>query len=125
MTTTSKTPQRRHTRATEAKRTEALDEGIRLKVGDNVYEITAGDLTALDSRALRQQVGMSFPSLMAQAENDFDIDTLAALIWLARRVNGERDLSFEEVAGEVGYADLEGLDFDAAPEPDEDDAPGE
>lgn len=124
-TTTSKTPIRKHTRKTEEKRTDALDEGIRMRFDGEVYSITAGDLTALDSRALRQQAGITFPKLLEQAAEDFDLDTLACLIWLARRVNGERTLTFDEVAASVGYDDLETLDFNAAEDPDQGDAPGE
>lgn len=117
--TTTKPPARRHTRASESKRKDALDEGIRIKIDGEVYAITAGDLTALDARALRNEVGVSFPRLMQQAAEDFDIDTLAALIWLARRTAGERTLRYEDVAAEIGYDDLEGLDLD----PDEDEQP--
>lgn len=128
MTTTKKTVQRKHTRKTEEKRADALDQGYRVKVDGKVYKVTAGDLTGLDSRALRTQAGITFPGLLSQLVDDFDIDTLAVMIWLARRVHGERALSFEQVAAEVGYEDLEALKIgpeDEDPDDAEDDAPGE
>jgi hypothetical protein len=98
------TVQRKHTRGTEAKRNEALDEGIRLVVAGEAYEVRAGDLTALDSRALRQQVGMTFPQVMEGMQSAPDIDLVAALMWLARRIKGERDLTYDDVAADVDYA---------------------
>jgi hypothetical protein len=52
---------------------------------------------------LRRETGQSFRGLLKAAREDFDIDLFAALVWLSRRVNGERALSFETVAGELDY----------------------
>lgn len=61
-----------------------------------------GDVTASDVRELRQQSGMAIPQVVSQAEDlgsfFWDIDSSAALIWMARRQAGERDLRFSEVA---------------------------
>lgn len=62
-------------------------------------------MTALDVRALREQTGMSYNRLIRVATQDMDIDLLAAIVWMARRVNGERDLTYTEVASAVTWTD--------------------
>jgi hypothetical protein len=93
------------TRKTNEKVDSSLDMGARFTIDGTVYEILAGDLSALDVQALRKQVGTSFPSLLATLFSDEgDIDTVAAVLWLARKVNGgEPALTYNEVAAEVGY----------------------
>ena len=100
--------QRKHTRTTEANRNEALDLGITVKVNGQEYTVRQGDLTSMDTMALRRETGFSFRSLLEAFRADPDIDLIAALMWLSRRVDGERMLSFEQVAIEIDYdADLD------------------
>lgn len=109
MTTAPARPslQRVHTRTSEENRTAMLERGVRFAVGEQVYAVRLGDLSALDSLAFRKEVGIPFAQALSLAEADeFDVDLLAALMWMARRVAGERDLTFNEVASEVGYSDL-------------------
>lgn len=94
------------TRASKQKVDDALDMGAAFTIDGTEYKITTGDLSALDVRELRKQVGMSFPHLLSIlfSDDDSDIDAIAAILWLARRVNGdEPDLTFDEVAAETGY----------------------
>lgn len=111
------TTARKVTRKTEAKRDAALDEGLKLTIDGAEYVVRAGDLTALDSRELRKQVGMSFAALLQAFNTDPDIDLIAAVMWLARRIKGEAQLTYDDVAGEVGYDVLDQIEFaDAGPE---------
>lgn len=103
---------RKDTRTAKGKRDAALDEGVRLIVDGEVYEVRAGDLNALESRELRRQVGMTFPQLVDDLDRAPDIDLIAALMWLARRLRGERDVTFEDVASEVGYDVMEDIEID-------------
>ena len=89
---------RKHTRKTETRRSEALDEGIRISVGDEVYEVRVGDLNALHERALRRQYGAPFSDLMEEFEAHPGLDSIAAVVWLARYMRGETDLTYDEVA---------------------------
>lgn len=73
------------------------------------YVVREGDLSAADSAALRREMGMSFAGVLRAAATDPDIDLVAAIVWLARRAEGERALTFAEVAESIGY-DAE-LDF--------------
>lgn len=104
MTTTPTRPSasRKHTRSTEANRASGLDEGIRITIEGVVYEVRSGDLTARDARELRRQVGMTFPTLLESLGADPDIDLIAALVWLSRRINGEQ-VAYDDIADEMGY----------------------
>ena len=94
---------RKHTRKTEEKRNEALDLGLTIKVDGAEYTVRQGDLTSLDTMALRRETGFSFRALLSAFESDPDVDLVAALVWLSRRIDGERMLSFADVASEIGY----------------------
>lgn len=124
MTATANRPNlnRKVTRKTEAARDEALNQGLSLTVDGRVYTVRAGDLTGMDAAALRREVGMSFMGLMKAMQADPDVDLIAALMWLSRRIEGEKLLSYEEVAQEVGY-DVE-IDLADAEEPGDADPEG-
>lgn len=94
---------RKVTRSTENNRNAALDDGVRIEVGEDVYEVRVGDLNALDDMALRKQVGVPFTDLMEMLTKAPGLDLIAAIVWLARRIKGERDLTFEAVAVDIGY----------------------
>lgn len=79
-----------------------------LTVDGHRYELRPNEINALDSQACRRATGVSVRSLLATAQHDPDIDTIAALVWLARRQAGEPSLAFEDVAATISY----GSDFD-------------
>lgn len=110
---------RKVTRKTEEKRDEALDQGVSITVDGRAYTVRAGDLTGLDSSALRRECGYSFAGLMREMRRDPDIDLVAAVMWLARRIEGEQMLSYDDVAGEVGY----GIDLEVKDAEPEDESP--
>lgn len=113
MTTTANRPStaRKHTRTTEQNRSDALDQGAKITVDGEEYVVRAGDLSALDSRALRKEVGVSFIQLIDELTTNADIDSIAAIMWLARRIKGEATLRYETVAAEVGYDVLDTIKF--------------
>lgn len=116
--------QKKNTRTTKANQDAALDLGLTLTLDGEDYTIRTGDLTALDARELRRQVGMSLPQLIAGALSDAtDIDILAAIIWLARFVNGERTVTYEDVAGEIGYDVLDKFDVKQVNSPEDESSP--
>lgn len=94
---------RKVTNATERKRKAALNEGVSLTVDGVVHTVRTGDLSALDAQALRRECGYSFLGLIRELDKDADIDLIAAVVWLARRIKGEVTLSFAEVAADIGY----------------------
>ena len=114
---------KKQTRASKQKTDEALDFGVRITLEGEVYEIRAGDLNALDSLALKQQVGMTFPQLVVETSaGNPDLVEFAAIIWLARRLNGERDLPFTDVAADINYRKILEAQVEAAEGEDLEDA---
>lgn len=130
MTTTPKKPQdrrpslaKKQTRTSKQKTDDALDFGVRITIDSEVYEIRAGDLNALDSMELKRQVGMSFPQLVVETSaGNPDLVEFAAIIWLARRLRGERDLPFTDVAVDVDYKAILNAKVDASEGEDLEDA---
>lgn len=93
----------------------ALEMGVQFTIDGTVHKVVMGDLCALDVKALREQVGLSFPNLLGKIfSDDSDIDLIAAAVWLARRVNGgEPNLKYVDVAGEMGYDVIEKINESA------------
>lgn len=89
-----------------AKREEVAGDGIAVTIAGRKYQVTAGEVCAADVSALRKATGYSFAGLIREATGDPDIDVFAAIAWLARRADGERTLSFEEVARDITYDDI-------------------
>lgn len=75
-----------------------LDTGATIVVDGTEYTVRAGDLNALDEHALRQQYGCSYVELLGELAHRPGLDSIAALIWLSRRKDGERDLAYNAVA---------------------------
>lgn len=95
---------RRVTPKDRQKRAEAVaGEGVAITVDGVKYVVREGDLSAADVAAMRREVGLSFMGVLKAAKADPDVDIIAAVVWLARRVEGERDLTFVEVAETIGY----------------------
>lgn len=106
------TTARKVTRTTEANREDALDQGLRITMEDEVFEVRVGDITSSLARELRAKIGFGPMQLIRQCAVDPDVDLLSAFVWMARRIGGEM-VRFEDV--EVTYAQLlsDGFDVDA------------
>lgn len=102
---------RKTTPKSEKNRKAEVEQGVRIKLNGKIYELRVGDLTALDAQAMRKQVGMSFFGVMNTIQEDPDLDLIAGIVWMSRRVNGERTLKYEEVASEISYlTEIEAVD---------------
>lgn len=114
----------KHTRASEEKRNNELDSGLRITVDGEAYEVRLGDLSPALAREIRKVTGRSFNALTDLLSEDPDIDVVTDFVWVARRIRGE-DVELEDVV--VGYAQLlaDGFNIERAgtPEPIEDDSP--
>lgn len=96
----------------------ALDQGIKVTWNGVDYAVCLGDLSSLDTQALRREVGLSFLGIIKALNADPDIDLIAAIIWLRRRINGEVTLSYNEVAGQIDYnTDIDIAEHEADPDP--------
>ena len=109
---------RKVTRTSRAARKKALNEKVSIRVDGTVYTLRIGDMTALDDHALRTQYGMPFEAMAhAMATGDRSLDLMAAVIWMARRTNGEDLLTYAEVASEIGFdVDISDVSDDEADE---------
>lgn len=100
-----------------AKAREAAERGpvITVTVDGAKYSLFGKDMTALDVRAMREQVGMSYNELVRIGFRDLDVDVAAAIVWMARRTAGERNLTYAQVAEQMHWTpDLEGTTDPAA-----------
>lgn len=76
-----------------------VEPGISISIDDTEYVIRMSDMTGLDAKDFRAQVGMTLTSVFF-GQVPQDIDTLAGLIWLARR-RTEPGLTYRQVAGSI------------------------
>lgn len=80
---------RKVTRSSEENRQDALEQGVRITLDGESYEVRLADVTPNLTRELRRQAGMSFNQLMREVVTDPDLDSLAGFVWMARRIAGE------------------------------------
>ena len=81
--------------------------GMQIEVDGRTYVVRESDLSPRDIAALRRETGFAgWVGLTTEAQRGFDLDVLAALVWLARRLDGDT-VTFEAVLDEMSYeADL-------------------
>jgi hypothetical protein len=102
------------------KRAELEQANVSIRMDGEEFTMRMSDLTARDSAALRQATGMSLRYLLTAVGKDPDLDAVAAVVWMARRQRGD-DVTFDEVANEIGYE----TKFETVDAPTEDqDSPG-
>lgn len=122
MTDTRPTLARKTTRKTEEARRAALDTGVTLRVGDEAYTVRIGDITPTLAREVRHVTGRGVAALIETVTESPDIDVVAELIWVARRLRGDTVTLAEVDEAFGGYDTLLADDFDvaeAAPEVDD------
>lgn len=95
------------TARTRARKSEPLLEEVDIwfKVGDDLYHVSPMDLTGLDERRIRAMTGLPFALLASQFGSAPGIDTLGAMIWIAKVQQGHpaTEAAFEEVLASVNY----------------------
>lgn len=113
MTTTAKRPSaaRKHTRTSDSSAEAQLEQGIRITLDGEAFEVRLGDVTSTITRELRAKSGMSFTALMEYVTTDPDTDVIAAFVWLARKIRGEQ-VDFDDVV--VTYQQLLSDGFDVS-----------
>lgn len=81
--------------------------GMQIEVDGRTYVVRESDLSPRDIAALRRETGFAgWVGLMQESQRGFDLDVLAALVWLARRLDGDT-VGYETVLDEMSYeADL-------------------
>ncbi len=76
---------------------------IKLTLDGRSHQIRIDQLGAKETRMVRQATGMSWRAWLATFETDFDSDSVAVLLWMARVRAGEDRLTLEEVEDHLGY----------------------
>lgn len=76
---------------------------LSVKVHGQEYSVRLEDCTAKDVSDCRRETGVSLQDVFGQISSSPDLDSVAALVWLARRQSGERELSFRAVALTINY----------------------
>lgn len=99
---------------------EAGAKEIVVVVGGVRYPLAFDAISARLAGECRRACGMSPRELVENLRKSPDIDLVAALVWLSRRLNGDPKVTYDEIADEIGY-DTE-LDF-VDPDGEQDDSP--
>lgn len=102
---------RQDTRKTKEARRAELDQGVRIIFDGEVYEIRLGDVTPVLARRFRRAYGAPFSELLEELSDAADIDSIAAVVWMARLLAGD-DVEFDEIA--ISYADIDDLEIEQA-----------
>lgn len=91
---------------------------ITVKVDGDPFTVRPNEVSAKMVGQLRRVTGFSLQSLMAAAGEEPDLDVIAALVWLARRQQGE-NVSYDKIADSLTYeSDIEPGDEPAPEDPD-------
>lgn len=90
----------------EKKRKAALNEGIRITIGDppRIYQVIHSDLSEDNIPEIREATGRSWMGIQRLMATDPDVDVLSDFIWVARYLSGEKDLKRSDVRTQ--YVDL-------------------
>ncbi len=79
---------------------------IRITVDEHTYVLDVDramdELSPQDAAQVRKACGISLRALFAAAADDPDLDTIAALVFLARRQD-DPSVTFDEAASDIGY----------------------
>lgn len=91
----------------QARRRVQKDDGgraMKIDYEGRTYTVREADLTPRDIAALRRETGFAgWVGLSTEAQRGFDLDVLAALVWLARRAEGDV-VPYESVLDSMSYA---------------------
>lgn len=76
---------------------------MQIEVNGRTHVVRESDLSPRDVAALRRETGFAgWLGLTQEAQRGFDLDVLAALVWLARRIDGET-VSYDSILDELSY----------------------
>jgi len=87
-----------------------MDAKLCITVAGNRFEMRIGDFTALDEFDYFKQTGQTIMEVFN--EGKVTSFAVAGLVWLHRRANQEKSLTFEEVARTFKFSDLDSIEFD-------------
>lgn len=82
---------------------------LRLIVDGQTYSFDDARMLNIEAIALKKATGLN-PQELWQGISAFDAEAITALVWLARRRTGERDLRYTAVEFDLGGMDMEEID---------------
>lgn len=87
----------------DARKAAAVEHGLKVTWEGKVYQVHFGELSGLDALELRRQTGYTTSELWRTTLMGFiDADTMAIIVWLARRLAGDV-VPFVDVATKVKW----------------------
>jgi len=106
-----------HPNDREGRRQQATGVGLQVIDPDGTrYAVHTGEMSSTNRRLFRTQVGMPFSTLAADPGRLDPIDVVAAVVWMARVIAGER-IGYESVAEQYGLDDFDQFDIDVVQPP--------
>lgn len=81
------------------------DQGLMFTLDGKRHELNLEEITGRDAKEFREQTGMAFRravTMFVQSPDDVDLDTIAGIVWLARRQAGDQ-VTYDTVLGEINY----------------------
>lgn len=75
---------------------------MKIEVDGRTYIVRESDISPKDVRALRAATGFSWAGLGRELQKDPDLDLIGALIWLARRIEGD-EVAYDDILDELSY----------------------
>jgi hypothetical protein len=100
----------------------AADMTMSFEYDGETFTIRPNDVSAKITGQLRRNTGFSMIGLMSAAQQDFDSDVVAALLYLARRQRGE-NCSYDQIAESITLGTTAESFVDLEQEPDEEEDP--
>jgi hypothetical protein len=76
--------------------------GMKIELDGRTYIVRQADIGPKDIRALRSETGFSWAGLGRELQKDPDLDLIGALIWLARRIEGD-EVAYDDILEELSY----------------------
>lgn len=112
---------RKHTRSSEAKRSDGLDLGIALTDPDTGVRLSVrmGDVTGRHDAALVSAIGTDFAGLLDAVSRRQGLDLLCAVLWFARTVNGVKTPDYDAMLDDFTYTTVMASDLGEAEAVDE------
>lgn len=82
-----------------------MDKALVFTLAGKRHELNLDEITGKDAKAFRESTGSSFRksvTMFATAPDDVDLDTIAGIVWLARRQTGDQ-VTYDDVLGDITY----------------------
>lgn len=94
---------RKHTRASEDKRTTELDESFGVRIDGKDFVLTPADITGVQEMRIRRETGYSVATLLHALQTSPGVDLIGIFVWIVEWTGNHSDATLEEVLGRYSY----------------------